>query len=67
VTALALAIVVAFGLASTVIAAIVWVQAKRAPRISDYHKEYEQRAIRAREAGVRARDRIRRESNSRQS
>ena len=66
-TALALAIVIAFGLASTVIAAIVWVQAKRAPRIPDYHKQYEQAAIHAREAGVRVRDRIRREANSRQS
>jgi hypothetical protein len=63
VTDLALAIVVAFGLASTVIAAIVWVQAKRAPRIPDYHKEYEQAAIYARAAGVRARDRIRRDAN----
>jgi hypothetical protein len=67
VTAVALAIVVAFGLASAVIAAMVWVQAKRAPRIPNYHKEYEEAAIRAREAGVRARDRIRREANSRQS
>lgn len=65
-TALAVGIVVAFGLASVVIAAIVLTQAKRAPRIPNYHEECQKAIFNARTAGVRARDRIRREANLRQ-
>ena len=63
-TALALAIVAAFGLAAMAIAAVVLVQAKRAPRIANYREEFERAAYEARKAGVRARDRIRRDANS---
>lgn len=65
-TILALAILVVFGVASTVTASIVLVQAKRAPRIPNYHEKYQEASIRARKAGARARDHIRREANSRQ-
>jgi hypothetical protein len=64
-TALALAIVGTFTLAAAAIIISVLVHAKRAPRIPNIQEECEQAVTRAREAGFRARQRIKRDAISR--